>query len=131
MRDILVTPRGLREVFYKTQDYSGSGAACNKGLVNRNAPDCVSAVIPRWINQHQFNERSVMKKILAALFAMFFASAVMAATPASEAKPAEGAKPAAHKVVKHKKVMHKKMKAHKKAEHKKVEKKVEAGSAAK
>lgn len=62
-----------------------------------------------------------MKKILAALFALFFASAVMAATPAKEAKP-EGAKPVAHKTVKHhyhhKKVMHKKMKAHKKVEKK-------------
>ena len=60
-----------------------------------------------------------MKKILAAVFALFFASAAMAQA-ATEVKPAEGAKPAAHKVVKHKAA-----KTHKKVE-KKAAKKEEA-----
>ncbi len=82
---------------------------------------CVKAAIPMDRHIQIINERSVMKKILAALFAMFFASAVMAAPAASDAAKAETAKPAAHKVVKHKKMMHKKM----------MHKKAEAGSAAK
>lgn len=44
-----------------------------------------------------------MKKIIAAVFALFFATATLAQA-ATDAKPAEGAKPAAHKVVKHKKM---------------------------
>ena len=76
------------------------------------------------------NERLVMKKILAAVFAMFFASAVMAQAAPEASKPAAAAKPAAHKVVKHHKKIEHKKRVEKKME-KKVEKKTEAAPAAK
>ena len=120
MGGILDPRAGFRDVFYKTQDFAVRSAL--RGFVNRHRHVCVRALVSLEIDQHHFNERSVMKKILAAVFALFFASAVMAATPVKEAKPTEGAKPAAHKIVKHKyhhkMVMHKKMKAHKKVEKK-------------
>ncbi len=67
-----------------------------------------------------------MKKILAAVFAMFFASAVMAQAATETAKPAEPTKAAAHKEVKHSKKA-----VHKKVAKKKMEKKTEAAPATK
>lgn len=93
--------------------------------VNRISKSRVMDAIP--LDQHpKHSQRSIMKKILAAMFAMFLASAVMAQAAPEAAKPAAAAKAEAHKPMKH----HKKT-MHKKAMGKKMEKKAPAASAAK